>query len=89
MSGPDRDRAHQRNPRPDAEVDTPSRTGAETIELTAKPTSDKALNEITAILGGQGSMRHLPELFSVLEDKQRAAFLEHRMSDLAKAPQGS
>jgi hypothetical protein len=85
MSGPDRDQVYRSDRQPDIHVDVSSRTG-ELTTLAAKPYSSASLGKIDEILKGNGSMRDLPELFSVVGDDQRAKFLERRLGDLAKVP---
>jgi hypothetical protein len=87
MSGPDRDSMPRHDHQPDVEVDASVRVGAERRgELSTKPSSSTALDKIDQILKGHGSMKDLPELFSVLEDKQCAAFRDRRLDELAKTP---
>lgn len=86
MSRPDRDQTHWRDHQPDVEVDASRHVVAEPTEFESRPYSGAAPNKIDEILSGHGSARNLPELFSVLQDDQKAKFLERRLGELAKVP---
>ncbi len=86
MSGPDRAAVFQNAPQTRVHNDVASPVGGKPVELDSKPFSPYALGKIDEILKGNGAMKHLPELFSVLQDEQKVRFREHRLGDLVIAP---